>query len=262
MTYTYLELEHMLQDEHAPFRENIPAYAIGALDAEDITALESHLKTCATCQAELAEYRSVTIGLLQSAPPRVPSPELRHRLAARLPKHQPQTHNVVFSFLSQLSIRQLTTAAIIMILLASNLYSNLQVRDLQRQQAILAERLSSQQKALALLAYPETQALTVNANIKELTGSMLVDKAQNTAVLFLWHLPQLENTKTYQAWLVDATGDRISGGLFNASPDQGYTTVTIQSPVPMNNFIRIGVTIEPQGGSQKPTGPRVLTVNL
>jgi anti-sigma-K factor RskA len=147
-------------------------------------------------------------------------------------------------------------------LLASNLYSNLQVRDLQRQQAILAERLSSQQKALALLAYPETQTLIVNANIKELTGSMLVDKAQNTAVLFLWHLPQLENTKTYQAWLVDATGDRISGGLFNASPDQGYTTVTIQSPVPMNNFIRIGVTIEPHGGSQKPTGPRVLTVNF
>ena len=30
--------------EHIPFRENIPAYAVGALDAEDAAALETHLR--------------------------------------------------------------------------------------------------------------------------------------------------------------------------------------------------------------------------
>jgi len=252
----------MLYDEHAPFRENIPAYAIGALDAEDIAALESHLKTCAACQAELAEYQSMTIGLLQSIPPKATSPELRRRLAARLPAHQPQTRNLFLSFFSQLSPRQVATTALIVILLVANLYSNLQLRDLKQQQVILAQRLLGEQVAIAMLAYPETQTLTINADVKNLTGSMLVDKGRNMAILFLWDLPKLEATQTYQAWLIDANGKRISGGLFIPSASQGYTTVTIKSPVPMKNFVGVGVTIEPQGGSERPTGPRILIVNL
>jgi len=47
----------MARDEHIPYLENIPAYAIGALDAEDVSALETHLQTCASCRTELAEYR-------------------------------------------------------------------------------------------------------------------------------------------------------------------------------------------------------------
>jgi len=252
----------MSHDEHAPFIENIPAYAIGALDAEESTALEFHLQTCALCRTELAEYRSVTNGLLHAAPPKAPSPMLRRKLASRLPTRQSWTHNLVFGFFSQLSLRQFVTTALLVILLFSNLYSSLQIRDLKQQQIILNERLSNEQSALAMLAYPGTQALTIKADVQDLTGSLLVDKTQNTAVLFLWDLPNLETTQTYQVWLIDVNGKRISGGLFTAVATQDYTTVTIQSPIAMNNFVGIGVTIEPQGGSEGPTGPRVLIVNL
>ena len=70
----------MAQNEHPRFIENIPAYAIGALDGADITALESHLKTCASCRAELAEYRAVSESLLTAVPPKQPSVALRKRL--------------------------------------------------------------------------------------------------------------------------------------------------------------------------------------
>ena len=50
--------------EHVPFRENIPAYALGALDAEDVVPLEAHLRTCASCRDELAAYRATGDGLL------------------------------------------------------------------------------------------------------------------------------------------------------------------------------------------------------
>lgn len=252
----------MSHAEHAPFRENISAYAIGALDAEDMVAFESHLKMCAACQTELAEYRSVTIGLLQSTPPRIPSPALRRRLTSRLPAHQTPTRGLLNNFFSQFSLGQVATVTFIVILLASNFYSNAQIRDLKLQQSVLAERLRSEQAAVAMLAHPGTQAITVHADVENLTGSMLVDKNRNTAVLFLWQLPKLESNQTYQAWLIDANGKRISGGLFTSLAGQEYTAVTIQSPVPMNNFIRVGVTIEPQGGSEGPTGPRVLIVNL
>ena len=252
----------MSHDEHTPFRENIPAYAIGALDAESMTALDAHLRICSSCQIELDKYQPITMGLLQSTPPRMPSPALRQKLASRLPSHQKPTRSLLIEFFSQFSLRQVATVTFIAILLASNLYSTIQIRDLKLQQTALAERLRSEQAAIAMLAYPGTQALTVNADVQNLMGSMLVDKSQNTAVLLLWQLPQLKSNQTYQAWLIDANGKRISGGLFTALADQGYTLVVIKSPVPMNNFIRVGVTVEPQGGSAGPTGPRVLIVNL
>ncbi len=252
----------MPQDQCSSFRENIPAYALGALDTDEIVTLEHHLKNCKECEAELAEYKSVTVGLLQSAPPRTPPPELRRRLAAQLPSHQTRNRTPLIHFFSQFSLGQAAAAALIIILLASNLYSSIQIRDLKQQQSALAERLLNEQAAIAILAYPGTQTLPVNADVQNLTGSMLVDKDKSTAVLFLWYLPELEATQTYQAWLIDANGKRISGGLFTPVAGQGYTTVTLQSPVPMRNFIGIGVTIEPQGGSENPTGPRVLIVNL
>jgi anti-sigma-K factor RskA len=252
----------MLPAEHTPFRENIPAYALDALDAEDVAALELHLKTCVSCQAELNEYRSVTTGLLQSAPPRMPSPALRHRMTSRLPSHQTPTRNLLIDFFSQLSLRQVATFTFIVILLASNYYASSQIRALKLQQTVLAEQLQREQAAVAMLAHPGTQTITVHADVENLTGSMLVDKNRNTAVLFLWQLPKLESNQTYQAWLIDANGKRISGGLFTSLAGQEYTTVTIQSPVSMNNFVGVGVTVEPQGGSEGPTGPRVLIVNL
>jgi anti-sigma-K factor RskA len=137
-----------------------------------------------------------------------------------------------------------------------------QIRDLQRQQSALTDRLYNEQAAIAMLAYPSTKTLNVSADVQGLAGSMLVDKDKSTAVLVLWDLPQLEEGKTYQAWLIDAEGNRTSGGLFAPVDEPGYTTATIQSPVPIGEFKGLGVTIEPSGGSAGPTGPRVLAVDL
>src|SRR5512139_3586521 len=89
----------MTHDEHAPHRENIPAYALGALDAEDVAALETHLETCASCRTELAEYRLVSDSLLMAVPSKQPSAALRKRLQSRLPGAQkPQRPQVNWSF--------------------------------------------------------------------------------------------------------------------------------------------------------------------
>ena len=252
----------MSTNEHNFFRENIPAYAIGALDVEDIATLESHLQTCTSCQAELAEFRALSDGLLQALPPKNPSAQLRRRLTSNLPAHRQLNQAPRPVFFNRFSPSQIAATSFIVILLIINFYANLQIRNLQQQQAALAEQLRKGQESIAMLAYPNTQTLTVSADVRNLTGSVLVDKTQDTAVFFLWNLPQLESTQTYQAWLVDTNGNRISGGLFSVAAGQGYTSVTIKAPSPLKNFIRIGVTVEPQGGSPKPTGQRVFVVNL
>lgn len=251
----------MSDERCSPYRENLAAYALGALDAVEIHALESHLKGCQACQAELADYQAVATGLLQAAPPQAPPPGLRRKLAAQLPSQQTRTSSLLANIFTRFSLGQIAAAVIVVILLGLNLYSSFQIHELQLQQTALAERLSNDQTALSMLAYPSTQSLVVNSDIQNLAGSMLVDREKRIAVLVLWNLPPLEAGQTYQAWLIDAEGNRVSGGLF--LPDgQRYTTITVRAPVPLGEFDGFGVTVEPEGGSEGPTGPRMLTVDL
>jgi anti-sigma-K factor RskA len=252
----------MSDERCSPYRENLAAYALGTLDADEIRALEAHLRDCQDCQSELAEYQAVTTGLLGSIPPQAPPPGLRRKLAAQLPSQRARTPNLLANIFAQFSLGQMAAAVIVVILLGLNIYSSLQIRDLQRQQAALAEHLSNDQTALAMLAYPSTQSLAINPDVQNLAGSMLVDREKRIAVLVLWNLPPLEAGQTYQAWLIDANGNRVSGGLITPVDDQRYTTTTIRSPVPIGEFEGLGVTVEPSGGSEGPTGPRILAVDL
>jgi anti-sigma-K factor RskA len=252
-----------MSDERClPHRENLAAYALGALDADEISALESHLAGCPDCQSELADYQSVASGLLWSVPPQTPPPGLRRKLIARLPSQRSLSHKSKTNIFGRFPISQVASSVALLILLGLNIFSSLQIRELQQRQAELAERLSQDQTAIAMLAYPSTQALPVQAEVENVAGSMLVDNDKMIAVLVVWNLPQVETGQTYQVWLIDPDGGRTSGGLFKPVEGQRYTTTTIWSPQPFREFTGIGVTLEPEGGSDAPTGSRVLGVDL
>lgn len=248
----------MARDEHSLLRENIPAYALGALDAEDARALEAHLQTCEACQAELAEYRAMSESLLAATPPRPPSPALRKRLQSQLPSARPVQKSarprIVWSF------PQWAMGGALALLLVMNLFSFLQMREFQRQQLNVQRQLQNSQAALAMLSYPGTEALPIHAD--NISGTVLLDRDRNGAALIVWNLPQLEDTQTYQVWLIEANDDRVSGGVFRPQADLPYTTQPVFANQDLSNFVGIGVTVEPAGGSDRPTGPRVLRVDF
>ncbi len=250
----------MLRDQCHPYQENLPAYSLGALDAEECAALESHLRTCGDCPAELAEYRTISNGLLHALPPQTPPTRLRRNLLTRLPSASNRTVSLL-PLLPRLSLGQLVNAALMLVLVVSNVFAALQIRELRNEQAALTERLSTEQAAIGMLAFPNTQIHMIVPDVQELTGSVLVDKDRPLAVLFLWNLPELDTTQTYQIWLINAQGDKIGAG-FILPASGGYTTALIQSAVPLGEFIAIGVTVEPAGGSEQPTGDRLLVVEL
>ncbi len=64
-------------------RDQIDAYAIGALDPEDAAALDVHLAGCEACSRALDEARDVAGMLALAAPLRRPSPSLRGRVLAQ-----------------------------------------------------------------------------------------------------------------------------------------------------------------------------------
>ncbi len=238
----------MAHDEHSLLRENIPAYALGALDAADIRALEAHLQTCESCRAELASYRAISENLLMTVPPRQPSPALRKRLQSRLPSAQ-KTKRPRFVW----SFGQLAFGAALVLLLAINLVSFVQMRDFQRQS-------QNSQAVLAMLAYPGTQSLPISGG--NVSGTVLLDKDRNSAAVIAWNLPKITSAQTYQIWWIEPNGQRISAGVFRPQADLPYTMQPCFSSQSISNFVGIGVTIEPAGGSAQPTGPRVFKVDF
>jgi anti-sigma-K factor RskA len=245
----------MARDEHSIFRENLSAYALGALEAEEVRALESHLQNCDSCRAELAEYRAISDGLLTALPPRAPSAALRKRLQSQLPSAQKKAApRFAWSF------GKLALAGGLALLLLMSVFSFMQMRQIQTQQAILEQQIRSSQFALSMLAYPGTQAIPIAA--ENLSGSVLVDSERDTVALVMWHLPQLSEDQIYQAWLIEPGGHRVSAGTFLPQGDESYTTKAVYSKQDLSNYIGIGVTVEPAGGSEQPTGQRIFKVDF
>ncbi|MGA7194029.1 MAG: anti-sigma factor [Anaerolineales bacterium] len=245
----------MPQNQHALFRENIPAYALGALDADDSAALAAHLKTCVSCRDELAVYQALSAGLLIALPPQNPPACLQQRLRNKLPSAR-KTSTGLFKWSFNQSALAIGFAALLLL----NIFTILQLQSFQRQQARLSNQLQSEQTAMALLSYPDTQTLLINS--QNVTGTVLLDKDRNTAVIILWNLVPIADNQTYQIWLVAPNGDRTSAGLFRPEADQPFTSIPVFSKQALSGFSGIGATLEPFGGSSHPTGLRLFNVNF
>jgi len=241
--------------EHVPFRENIPAYALGALDAEDVAALEAHLQTCASCRDELAAYRATSDSLLMSLPPQKPSAALRRRLQRRLPGAQKAIRPRL-----NWSFNRVAVGVAIVLLLALNVFSISQVQALQRQQTQLMDQMQNGQMALAMLSYSNTQTFPINE--ESVKGSLLLDKEYNNAVLIIRGLPSINDDQTYQIWLIAPDEERTSAGLLRPPTDQPFISEAIYSTQDLSNFVGIGMTVEPAGESESPTGPHIFRIDF
>jgi len=241
--------------DHETHRENLAAYALEALDPEDIQALEEHLRTCDACREDLKAYQNIRAGLLFAVPAKMPPTSLRRRLQRQLAGNPrplfPRWH---------WSWNQALTAGAFMLLIGLGLGSIAQVRQLQQQQAEIENQNRSTQTLVSMLAYPNTKAVRFEQN--GISGSALIDRDRGLMGLFVWHLPPPPTGKSYQVWLIDANGDRTSGGFILPEAGYAFASTVIQAPGPLADFKGVGVTAEPLGGSSAPTGPRIFGVDF
>jgi anti-sigma-K factor RskA len=241
--------------EHLPFLENIPAYALGALDAKEAAALEAHLQTCASCREEFTVYRLTSDHLSMSVPPQEPSAALRKRIQNRLPgagKTKRPPLNWSFS--------RLAMGLAILLLLALNLVSISQVRALRSEQAQLMDQIQNGQMALVMLSYPHTQSFPIQA--QQITGSLLLDREYNNSVLILRGLPAIPENQTYQVWWITPNGEWTSAGLVRPQTNVPFISEPISSTQGLAEFVGVAMTIEPAGGSDSPTGAKVFGIDF
>lgn len=236
----------------------LAGFALNSLNPEETQRVEKHLEGCPSCRVELENYLLVEEELRQAVPAVQPPARIRSRLEAYtqpVPQTKPKRRSRIFP--------DWTTAAAlaaVLMLIVVNVFlirSNQQI--LNRQNALL-EQNRAYQTAAALLTYPDTRVEVIDDGT--LYGTLVFDPDGSLAVLTVWGLDSLPDRQDYQIWLIEPDQTRISGGVFHNNQSGGYSSVMIESPLPLETFAGLGVTIEPAGGSPGPTGPKVLGLEL
>jgi anti-sigma factor RsiW len=67
-----------------PQADDIPAFALGALDPEEALQVREHLARCPSCRAEVAAYHAVVGLLCYAIPPQEPPAQLRERILTHI----------------------------------------------------------------------------------------------------------------------------------------------------------------------------------
>jgi hypothetical protein len=146
------------------------------------------------------------------------------------------------------------------LLLVLNVGLWIQIREVRQIEGQLLAQVGEDRIAQGLYAYPDVQRVLIEG--ENVYGSAIYEEYLQFAVLYVWGLDPLPRDQTYQAWLIEPDGGRISGALFDVERGNDFIQVVIKAPEMLKSFDGIGVTIEPAGGSVGPTGQKVLGVDL
>ncbi len=221
--------------------DDLPAYALGILDEEDLNRVERHLSGCPECRAEVVALREVTANLAMVAPQVEPPARLKRQILERVSPVQVPRRGGLLQWLKNLQPAWgIAALALIALLVVSNLVLWQRVQNLAQNtpQSFQVASLTG------LGSSPDGRAVMIVTQNGRF-GTLVVDK-----------LPELGTEKQYQLWLV-LDGERTSGGVFSVD-HYGYGAMVIHSPRPLNEYTSFGVTVEPAGGSPAPTGEKVL----
>jgi len=272
---------------HSPRHEELlPAYALGALDGQDLRELEAHLGTgCAECRRQLDLWQGDVEELAASVEPITPSEETRRRIqrlagapAASMAPPAPLAPVVPIQrpAKSPLSRWLPLAAAACLLIAAGSLWRQARMgRELDRlgaerdrlarevagldQQLGLA-RAESQRLAesLSIIAAPGSRSIQLAGlgPTPQATGHTFISPERGEAVFYAHGLPAPERGKTYQLWWIQ-DGKPVSAGTFGVD-GRGSGSLRVEHVAPAGRIQAWAVTVEPEGGVPQPTGAMVL----
>jgi len=219
----------------------LPALVLGCLEPRERARVSRHLESCAACRSRLAGYEELVASLSLAAPRAEPPRALRRRILQQAVRGASRARGWPLPRLAW----TLAAAALLVLSLGFNLVLWQRVTRLETVSAMLPGQ-------IAVLAATEAAAGA--------RGLLLFGSEVNEATLVVEDLPPLDSGRQYQLWLI-REGQRTSGGVFSVTP-QGYGCLLILSPLPLESYQGLGITVEPAGGSPGPTGQRVLGGSL
>ncbi|MFC6082576.1 anti-sigma factor [Sphaerisporangium aureirubrum] len=236
------------------------AYALYAIDdPADETRFEEHLAQCAECAAEARGLRETT-ARIGAAVARQPSPELRSRVMAEIgqvrqlppavapvPLRRPDRAPARAAWWPRLATG--LAAACLVVAVGSGVVA-------VRIQDLLDKERASGRAVAAVLAAPD--ARLVSRDTPGGAATVVISRTEGRMVFYSAGLAPLPAGKTYQLWRI-GPGGALPSGL--TRPDAaGRTPPMVLGEV--GDATTVGVTVEPDGGSAKPSGDPVVAVPL
>ncbi len=236
----------MARQTHSELQELVAAYAIDALEGDEVESVEDHLANCPKCRAELQDHRD-TAGYLSYMGADAPV-GLWDQIAGQL-EAEPPADAKLFPFVAPAERKKIkrwrTTAMSAAAVAAALVVVNgaLLVRQSQRIDNLeprsisaLAERLAADSSSKVVPLRSQDGALTADA----------VLRPNGTAYLVHTNLPALSKNQTYQLWAIKFGQDPVSLSVLGASPKViGFSA--------KHEIDQLAITIEPFGGSKTPS---------
>ena len=233
------------------------AYAVHALDEFDRRRFEAHLAECPDCAQEVEELRA-TAARLGAAVSEAPPDHLRRQVLARITttrQEAPLRRAAGVGAPRPWALRLVTAAAVVALAAAAGLgawawHSEHQLNAVQSQ---LAQAQSRYGAVAGILSAPDARMNTANGSGGG-TAIVLASHELNRAVLLVSDLPRPPAGHTYQAWLIGSGGVHSAGLLADPAPPLTLAGLTGAN--------KVGVTVEPAGGSPQPTTTPVILFDL
>ncbi len=266
----------MSRDEQ--LEELIHFYALGTLSQEERARVEAYLTEQPEARARLEAVMRTVEELPYAATPLEPSERVRARLLKRIKddvraqRESAADSHPAESFWDRLraglsgarATGALALTAVLLALVSTVWAVSLrgQVLELQAENSALRREILAQNEVIAQITDPQSRTVVVSGtDLQPLAGGQLIaNPGEQQAVLVLNGLPPLPAGLVYQIWLI--RGDQpASAGLFTVDAD-GAVVVLVRGDAPLESFNAVGVSVEPAGGSELPTGDIVILAEI
>ncbi|MFE5297689.1 anti-sigma factor domain-containing protein [Streptomyces sp. NPDC056632] len=247
-------MNHHATDAHTL----VAAYALGALDDDERKDFDAHLRTCEACRQEAAEFEATTARLAAAVSQNPPAAAKTQVMAAidgvrQLPPRvpAPSVTPALGGFLRRRAVPWALAASV-----AAAVLGGVAVWQTQNGQELEQQARQARQQLDAVgsvLAAPDARTVHGKAANGALTTVVTSDQ-QDKAVFTAANLPAPGAGKTYQLWL-DHDGTMRPAGLI----DHDGTVILAGNPADAG---AVGLTLEPTGGSPRPTTDPLLLMAL
>ncbi|MDX1469182.1 MAG: anti-sigma factor [Acidimicrobiia bacterium] len=193
---------------HEAVAEMIELYALHALEADEERWVESHLEGCDECEFKLAAALTTTAAFVEdSAPPNHVWDQIVREIEPESP--------VRMETRRQWWVKPLAAAAAVAVVVSGGLW--------------LTGGSSSADPlvAAAAAAAAEPDSIVASFTVDDVhVAQVVLTSAGLGYVIPADGLPVLEETRTYQLWVINAAGEAVSGGVLGHDPGVSAFTWT------------------------------------
>jgi anti-sigma-K factor RskA len=227
------------------------AYVLDAVSEDERVEFERHLRECAACAQEVRELRETATRLGRAAAV-VPPPELKSAVLERVGQVRqdpPQATVVPLRRRDTPWVTRITGAAAAVLLVVASVLGVLlvqsrgSVRDAEARAATMATILSAGDARVSSQGDEGSGRMTV-----------LSSRSADRALLLADDLPAPPAGHDYQAWTIDQ--EAHPAGLL---PEGGDALLEVDD---LGAATVVGITIEPDGGSDRPSTEPIMTFTL